>query len=309
MTSIKSILVTGSHRSGSTWVGKMISTSPSIVYIHEPFNLVGCRPGICGARFVHWFTYITHENETIFYKHFRNTIEFRYNLIEELKAIKTRGDIKRILKEYVRFSTYRFRNITPLIKDPIAIFSTEWLAKTFKMDVLVLIRHPAAFVSSLKRLNWTHPFSHFLEQPLLMRDHLYPFESEITEYANQEHDIIDQASLLWRIIYYVVSEYRKSHKDWVFLRHEDISRDPLRHFQDLFATFNLDFSPHVAAVIQEYTDSSNPSEAPASSSTLCRRDSKANIWNWKHRLTESEISRIRESVEDVSQEFYSDGDW
>ena len=32
------ILVTGSHRSGTTWVGKTIALSPSVTYIGEPFN-------------------------------------------------------------------------------------------------------------------------------------------------------------------------------------------------------------------------------------------------------------------------------
>ena len=32
------ILVTGSHRSGSTWVGKMIASHPRVAYVEEPFN-------------------------------------------------------------------------------------------------------------------------------------------------------------------------------------------------------------------------------------------------------------------------------
>ena len=35
-----------------------------------------------------------------------------------------------------------------------------------------LIRHPAAFVASLKTRNWRHSFQSFLDQPLLMRDFL-----------------------------------------------------------------------------------------------------------------------------------------
>ena len=33
------ILVTGSHRSGSTWLGQMIGASDAVGYIHEPFNI------------------------------------------------------------------------------------------------------------------------------------------------------------------------------------------------------------------------------------------------------------------------------
>ena len=308
MTSRRPILVTGSHRSGSTWVGRMIAASPAVGYIHEPFKIYH-RPGTCGVKFVYWFTYITRENESAYYEHIKNTLEFRYNLIGGLEAIRSLGDVKRVLRGCQKFSMYRLRKVRPLVKDPIAVFSAEWLAETFDMDVLVLIRHPAAFASSLKRLGWIHPFSHFLQQPLLMRDYLYPFEAQIREYASREQDIIDQAILLWRIIHHVIIEYRNNHENWVFLRHEDISRDPLCHFQDLFKRFDLDFSPHVRRVVQEYSDPSNPSEAPEGDGFFLRRDSKSNIWNWKNRLTESEIERIRERVEDISKEFYSDSDW
>ena len=56
------ILVTGSPRSGATWTGKMIAASPSVGYIWEPFNLF-TRPGVCGAGFPYWFTYVSDKNE------------------------------------------------------------------------------------------------------------------------------------------------------------------------------------------------------------------------------------------------------
>jgi len=286
----------------------MIAASPAIGYINEPFNINRGHRGICGARFPYWFMYVTGENQFAYYEHIKNTIEFRYNIIGALKETRSLGDARRVFREYKTFSISRFCNVTPLVKDPIAVLSAEWLANTFGMDVLVLIRHPAAFTSSLKRLNWAHPFSHFLQQPLLMRDHLRPFEVQIREYANEEHDIIDQAILLWKIIHSVIIKYRAHHKDWIFLRHEDISRDPLGHFRNLFGRFDLDFSLRVKSVIQEYSNPSNPTEAPEGDSFL-KRDSRANVWNWKNRLTDSEIDRIREQIESISGAFYSDADW
>jgi LPS sulfotransferase NodH len=54
MINQKPILVTGSHRSGSTWVGTMLATSPSVGYVQEPFSL-NHRPGIFSAKFDYWF--------------------------------------------------------------------------------------------------------------------------------------------------------------------------------------------------------------------------------------------------------------
>ena len=308
MCSRKPILVTGSHRSGTTWVGKIIAKHPSVAYIHEPFCVQWCRAGICSAKFPYWFTYITKENETIFYEHIKNTITFRYNIMEELKTLKNLKDIMRMLRDYTISAIYRYRKTRPLIKDPIAIFSAEWLASEFNMDVIVMIRHPAAFAYSLKRKNWTFRFSNFLEQPLLMRDHLYPFEDIIKEYADKEHDIIDQAALLWNLIHYIIIKYKEKNDDWVFLRHEDISKDPLLGFQILFKKLNIELSEHIRDIIKVYCSSENPVEQPKNSKSL-KRNSKSIISNWKTQLTIPEIDRIRYKVENVSEKFYSDEDW
>lgn len=308
MISKKPILVTGSHRSGTTWVGRVIDKSPSVGYIHEPLNLNN-HPGICGAKFDYWFPYISKKNESTFYEHIKKTINFKYNLIGEITSIMRPLDLVQLAKDFSSFFLYRFSNIRPLIKDPIAVFSAEWLASKFDMDVVILIRHPAAFASSLKRLNWTHPFSHFLKQPLLMEDHLYPFESEIREYAEKEHDIIDQAILLWKIIHHMIIKYKKKHKDWIFIRHEELSRAPLQGFRYIFKKLNVEFSRDIREFIKEYSFSKNPSEAPTKRTDFIKLNSRLNIWNWKRRLKKSEIEYIRTHVEDFSRVFYSDEDW
>jgi len=39
------ILVTGMHRSGTTWVGRMLAASREAVYFHEPLN-PDCSPAL-----------------------------------------------------------------------------------------------------------------------------------------------------------------------------------------------------------------------------------------------------------------------
>ena len=40
-----------------------------------------------------------------------------------------------------------------------------------------------------------------------------------------------------------------------------------------------------------------------------RRDSRANIANWKHRLEPGEVERIRSITGSVSDRYYGDADW
>ena len=60
-----SILVTGAHRTGTTWVGKMLSANPHTAYISEPLNCLH-RPGVLGACVEHWYTYISDKNDAAF---------------------------------------------------------------------------------------------------------------------------------------------------------------------------------------------------------------------------------------------------
>jgi len=303
----KPILVTGSHRSGTTWVGRVLAAAPSVGYLHEPFNLMH-RPGQCGARFRHWFTYITPENAAPYYEPIRRTLEFSYDLPAELAVVRSPKDALRLGRDFLLFGMAHLRRLRPLVKDPIALFSAEWLASAFHMDVIVLIRHPAAFADSLKRKHWTHPFSHFLEQPLLIRDHLQPFLPEITDYAAHEHDIIDQAILLWRLTHAMIATYRKAHPDWLFIRHEDLSREPEQGFREMCRRIDLPFSARLEAAVADYSGPSNPGGPPARGDSF-KRDSRAGISHWKQTLSRPEIARIRERTEAIANGYYSDDEW
>jgi hypothetical protein len=307
MLNNKPILVTGSHRSGSTWVGKMLATSDLISYIHEPFNLE-CSPGICRANFSHWFTYITEKNEDRYYKVFQDTFSFNYSLQNAFTSLNTPKDIGRLIRDYTIFLTSRTLQLRPLVKDPIALFSCEWLASRFNMDVIILIRHPAAFVNSIKLKNWNFPFSDLLDQPLLIRDHLFPFESQIRESAEQRKEIVDQAILLWNLFHYMIIKYQNKYPNWLFLRHEDISLEPEKYFQHIFENVNIEFSEKVRRAVKA---SSSPTNSVNTSQNIhfVKRNSKLNIVNWKKQLSESEIQKIRQETSDIACKFYFDKDW
>ncbi len=305
----KPILVTGSHRSGSTWVGRMLAASPEVLYINEPFH-IGHDIGICGVHFNYWFTYVCNQNEGKYYHHIKRTINFHYNMLGKLRTAKKLRTILGAIVKYFLFLRYHFINIRPLLKDPLAIFSAEWLASKFDMHVVILIRHPAAFVSGLKMDNWTYDFSHFTKQPLLMKDHLYPFEDKIRKFEEEEQSIVDQAAFLWILIHYMIKKYKEKHPDWVFVRHEDLSRDPLNGFQKLFHRLDLPFTQNIKEIIRWHCFPSDSYYLNNNNRfNSLQRNSAANIWNWKARLTEVEIERIKSQVQDISKEFYSEQEW
>jgi len=310
MTLIKPVLVTGSPRSGTTWVGRMLTTSSQLYYIHEPFN-PDFRPGagICNIKFKHHQTYITQANESSYYKPIRQMVEGKFSLPAGMLACRSISDIKKVWNQKREFQEYHRRHMLPLIKDPIALMSAGWLGSRFDMNVIVMIRHPAAFVASVKRLKWGFDPSRWaLSQPLLLGDYLSPFEEELKILRDSKSDIIDQTALFWKVLYFVVLKYKKEFPEWIYLRHEDLSRKPLSNFEQLFKTLGLEFTDEVQEQIDEHSSESNPSHSEGVDKLL-KLNSKKVISQWKSVLSSQEIKRIKEIVGEVSKSYYSDSDW
>lgn len=157
------------------------------------------------------------------------------------------------------------------------------------------------------RLNWQHPFEHFLTQPLMMRDLLADHADTIEWFARAPRPVLDQASLLWSLIYGQVLTYRRQRPEWRFVRHEDLSREPVERFQKLYASLDLTWSREVEAVVHEHSRAGNAIEVHDPSDH--RRDSRAAVQAWKRRLTAAEVDRIRTWTEPVASAFYGDADW
>lgn len=202
-----------------------------------------------------------------------------------------------------------------LIKDPFAVFSAPWFAKKLNCKVVVTVRHPAAFAHSLKRLNWPFEFNDLLDQSLLMRDYLETYQDEMR--AIKSDDIVGQAALLWKVVYHSVHSIlrqaqdgaRGLNPDFIVVRHKDLSRDPVNGYRALYASLGLDYTPRVEEIILNSSSPDNPVELSRKKTHSVKLDSLASVDNWKKRLTEDEIKRVREITEEVSHLYYSDSEW
>lgn len=300
------ILVTGAHRSGTTWVGKMLAADAMTAYISEPLNVLH-RPGVFRPKVKYWYQYICEDNESEYLPAFQELLEFDYHLWDEIRSLRSRKDFLRMGRDFLVFYNGLMRGQRALLKDPFAVFSTPWFAKRLNCKVVITVRHPAAFASSLKRLHWTFDFQDLLNQPLLMRDHLEPYRDEMR--SIRPGDVIGQAALLWKLIYRSVHATRQLHPDFAVIRHEDLSRDPVPGYRDLYKSLELEFTPRVEKIILNDSSSENPAEASRKQVHSVKLDSRANIGSWKKRMTAEETDRIRKMTEEISPLYYSDAEW
>ncbi|MBN1440974.1 MAG: sulfotransferase [Anaerolineales bacterium] len=303
------ILVTGAHRSGTTWVGRMLCAGGEAFYIHEPFNNVRqSGPTWVPKPFPHWF-YSIADADAEYARLLRNVVEMRYPLLPALAQSRTAAHFGRAARDWALSLAARLRRRRPLLKDPIALFSAEWLARRFGMRVVVLIRHPAAFAASVKRLEWWFKFSNWLEQERLMGGDLAAFAEPIRRYVAGKKDLVDQAVLMWNGMYSAVSRYRTEHPDWLFVRHEDLAAEPLREFPALYRHCRLTWNAAAEAGIRKYSERPDAGPLSGGRPTDIRRESRKTVSVWRRILTPEEAERVREGTRAVAKPFYSDGDW
>lgn len=302
------ILVTGANRSGTTWVGKMLCASRELEYVHEPFNSSNW-PRLLGITLGGHYAYICPSNEGEFLQPVTDVLNYRPPLIRQSTEIRSFKEAKRLVSETFVSYRARLRKRTPLIKDPIALFSAPWLADRFNCRVIVMIRHPAAYVSSIRRAGWKFNFRFLLDQDHLMRDLLEPFREEIESMATRPADYVDQAIALWRIKYSVVDRWRTERPDWEFVRYEDLAADPIAGFRSLYGKIGLPFDITARKTIEAFTGVTNPTERSLNESNNFCRNSRAMRKVWRTRLSNEELAHIRERVGPLADRFYDKDDW
>jgi tRNA nucleotidyltransferase/poly(A) polymerase len=290
------IFITGSHRSGTTWVGKMIAASGHVRYVHEPFHISFSSRG----KIDKWFQYIypgwEHEQAAKTYLSQKISLNLP-EILRRAKQIRSLSTAQLLLKELL----LKFQQKRALIKDPIALFSADWIQDNYQPKTIVTLRHPAAFVGSLKVANWNFPFQDFLAQPRLLEDRLRDYRAQIEQFAANPPDIIQQGILLWNIFHSQILDYKHRHSTWYYVRHEDLSLNPEVEFTKLMNYLGMELNQSM----REALDLSTSGEK----NDKWNRDSKENIYAWKERLSPQEIEIIKQGTAPIANEFYTAQEW
>ncbi len=302
----RAILVTGTHRSGTTWVGDTLCLSPFAQYVHEPFapmnnrSLLSSPPTI---RYLHQRP----ESQGPYIQDVQRIVELRPRWLPVAQRAKTARDFGNLLVQAVTTWRTRNRGGRAVIKDPFALLSAEWLQERTGAIPIVLVRHPAGFVSSIKRLNWRLDEKWLLCQQELMAGDLRLFRDELLEATNL--DTVDHACLIWRALNSVVARLENDHPGWKVMRYEDLALDPLTGFESLYEYCGLAWDSSIRDEVAARNSSTNPADEAGAGPGGTSRFSRRAIWTWLNRLTDEEINRIRVATADVASRWYADSKW
>jgi hypothetical protein len=296
----KNFLVTGSNRSGSTWVGKVLASNRTVDTIIEPLNLNRVQ------RFrkfdlEYWYPKVTPDSsETL-----RQNV---HDIVASYLNTPLYSPVSAMFRSYEGHSLFRSfkirlrRALKPvkLLKDPTAIFSVPWLVDQFDLKAVILIRHPAAYVLSIKEKEWWFDFENLLNQKDFFTGMLRPLRTEVETYQSdrENRSIVENASLLWKVFYTRVLEYKQEHPEWYYCTHEALSLDPRSEFKKMFAYLDLEFNTDVEHFIESSTQATLGGEFV--------RDSRSNATKWQQKLNIQEQEQIRTITWDVAKYFYTD---
>lgn len=306
MTDRAPILVTGTHRSGTTWMGRMLDLSPTTHYVHEPFAPMNHRSWL-SERPVERYLHQSPHRPSPFDRDLERIVALRPPALALLRRSRGPRDVLRAIEQVVTARRARMRDGRAIIKDPFALLLAEWIHARTDAEVVVCVRHPAAFVSSVKRLEWRLDERWLLVQDELMSEELRAWAPALRRAG--ELDTVDHACLVWRVLNSVVIRLEQDHPEWTVTRYEDLALRPVVGFRHVFEHHGLAWSTAIADEIGRLNSAANPTEVPVRERASVVRDSRGAVWTWRDRLTEGEIDRVHRTTSDVASHWYGDAKW
>jgi sulfotransferase family protein len=262
----KSILVAGTARSGTTWLGDLIASQIPSRILFEPFN----PDLVSDYRHFHYFQYLRPGTENP---------EF-YAFAQKIFTGKIRNGWIDRQNERI-FSKFR------LVKEIRANLALKWLHDNFpEVPIILIVRHPCAVVLSRMELGWAtdHDIEPFLSQPQLVEDYLGPYMNLIRSAKNSE----EKHAVIWSISNLVpLKQFRSGELKVVY--YEDLCTQPEMELPGIFEAIGCQYSGSLI------TSSTQPSQTTRRASAVVTGTNK--IGNWKKKLSPTQIDNILQVVQ------------
>ena len=298
------IFVTGAPRSGTTFVGKILSAPLEVDYIHEPFNPDCGIPGM-EQRFL--YLRKGGYGETDYQPLIEKLFEYKISLKTGYFQNDTRW--RRLVKSLVgsrgpfhlRMAKLNPFHTAAVIKDPVGCLLAEYLSLHYRVSPVVLIRHPVAFVASIRRIGWPLDLEPIRQQEDLVQQY---FSDPRDPLWRSWSDPLDIAAVLWRCLNRILLDQIGRHPHWFFITHEELSRRPLETFQKLYRGLDLPWSSRIARLIRRRTHSRNRLEASFGRVQDFNRNSAGLYAHRMAMLNQSERQRVLDLTGDTALRIY-----
>jgi hypothetical protein len=262
----KTVLVAGTARSGTTWLGDLIASQIPSRILFEPFNpeLVSDYGG---------FRYFQYMRPGLGHPQFY--------------AFAQKVFTGRIRNRWIDRQNERLISKFRLVKEIRANLALKWLHDNFpEVPILFVMRHPCAVVLSRMELGWAtdRDMEPFLSQPELVEDFLGPYVDVIRGAVHDE----EKHAVIWSVSNIVPLEQFQSN-EWKVVYYENLCLRPEVELSGILEAIGYPYSSPLVP------DSNQPSQTTRRTSAIVTGTDK--IGNWKKRLTPTQIDNVLRVVQ------------
>jgi hypothetical protein len=257
------LLIAGIPRSGSTWTQLILSSDPSTLLVMEPDSETKSAPAIWAKRRLGRYPVLTPGERDADYEKL-----WRWVLAGAPRGrrLETAERVRKIaLKEWRWYVQGRWtptmrlagqlgrkprdqpvpamRDHRLLVKSVHAAMSVEWLATTFDLEVLVLLRHPAAVLASWQSLGLPEHFAR-LERVPEVRQRCEEWGVPLPGPDELEHTVWLLGVLLTSL------EQAARHSGFLLRTHEQMCLSPAAEFRSLYGELGLEWTDRTDAALE-----------------------------------------------------------
>ncbi|MCB4457234.1 sulfotransferase domain-containing protein [Leisingera sp. McT4-56] len=300
----KSVIVTGTHYSMTTLLGRILGASKSFNVVHEPLNH---QPplGYAAVPTNHWYEYFGPDRIEDLGRDLRQ-IQFGHNLLPQtlrrMSQIRSWHDVLRAGKFARTGALHARHRRRAVFKDPFLCFTSRHLQSHFGLSVVLTVRHPCGFAESLARRGAGFDFNDLL-QPQLLAD-LPEFADEIRHYARSPQPVLHQAALLWRVVYGFADQYLLNDPRTTFVRQEDLAAKPAEEASRIFSFLNARKSEAVDRFMSAALNAKSGDSARRTPiGSYVHRDARSAAMKWRQRLSPEDIEKVMKTAGPAAQRF------
>jgi hypothetical protein len=223
------VLLTGTGRSGTTWVEDIINYRNTYRIIFEPFYPQK-------INFLSNFSY----------RQYLRVDSYHYDYAIPIKRILS-GKFR---NSWVDRYNNKFVVKKRLIKDIRSHFFIKWIKVYFpEIPQIFLIRHPCAVANSKLNLKWKSHVSDLISQDELVNDYLHPFIEDIIRINNKGTDF-DKHILQWCIENYVPLRQFLP-EEILILFYESICMHPEFNIKSILGHINEEYNPSALKMLNK----------------------------------------------------------
>ena len=317
----------GTGRSGTTWLGSILSSSPEISYRFEPFH----RLKNTNTRINNGFELIcsdTFSSKDLSYIY--SVLSPAYPECEKPPFFRKNFAIRPGIKFAWLFSrnnplgAYFFRHIYTTKEQPMLIFKEVdcvdlliQLTRRTEIPIVYIVRHPCAVVSSVMRgqKNLLMPSKRRSVLKSLLAKH-QPMLAEKYQDRLDLLSVCEQEALLWLVDVERSLQACQNYSNVLVVIYEQLTKYPLETAEEVFEHFGLQMTQESIAFIKESTQNSSRSrikrgEVGVKSYFTVFRDPKVSRDRWKTEMSQEDRMKVMKIVQqsNVFETFVKKGYW